>query len=580
MLELLANYTRNHRLAARGFKPKHVRWAIVCDADGRFLSVVELGDVGQKKNRGQVFPLCPEFERRAKQAGGMSEFLVDTAEVVALYGKEAQTPKIKKKHEFFGSLLRDAGEVMPVLNLLAALLDDQVELKKLRADLERSKAKPQAKITFQVSGIFPIESGVWHDWWRKRRQTAIPAKTRKIAGKQMVCFGTGQATEPLERHPKVEGLADVGGLTMGDVLIGFDKEAFSSYGLEKSSNAAVSEEAAYAYRATLNHLIAKNSQKLAGARVVHWFKSEVKPQEDPLAWLMVDEEEGELHAQQRARDMLRGISEGRRPDLANNYYYALTLSGAGGRVMVRDWMEGPFEELAGNIIRWFDDLAIIHRDGGRLALDPWFNSVMRSTVFGRTNREKAHNLPPQFVVKMWRVAVCCEPIPQAALGRALARFKADIVDKDKPFDHARMGLMKAYFVRQERMKGGEPVMRPCVNEEHPSPAYHCGRLMAVLAKLQYAALGDVGAGVVQRYFAAASATPALVLGRLVRGGQFHLNKLDPGLSHWYEEQIGKVMCRLGDAAPPTLTLEEQSLFALGYYHQWVDLRVEKSQENN
>ena len=123
-------------------------------------------------------------------------------------------------------------------------------------------------------------------------------------------------------------------------------------------------------------------------------------------------------------------------------------------------------------------------------------------------------------------------------------------------------------------------MRPCVNEEHPSPAYHCGRLMAVLAKLQCAALGDVGAGVVQRYFAAASATPALVLGRLVRGGQFHLNKLDPGLSHWYEEQIGKVMCRLGDAAPPTLTLEEQSLFALGYYHQWVDLRVKKSQENN
>ncbi len=35
--------------------------------------------------------------------------------------------------------------------------------------------------------------------------------------------------------------------------------------------------------------------------------------------------------------------------------------------------------------------------------------------------------------------------------------------------------------------------------------------MAVLAELQKAALKDVGAGVVQRYYAAASTTPALVL---------------------------------------------------------------------
>ena len=36
--------------------------------------------------------------------------------------------------------------------------------------------------------------------------------------------------------------------------------------------------------------------------------------------------------------------------------------------------------------------------------------------------------------------------------------------------------------------------------------------MALLAAIQEVALGDVGAGVVQRYYAAASTTPALVLG--------------------------------------------------------------------
>ena len=573
MLELLADYARKHELAGLGFKSKSVRWAIICNSDGRFLDVVELGDVEQKKNRGQEFPLCPEFERRAKQAGGMSEFLVDSAETVVLYGKEAQTQKVKGKHDFFVGLLRDAGEVMPVLKSLAALLEDQDQLVKLRARLEHAKARPQDKVTFQVDGAFPVESDVWHDWWHKKRQAAGPDRTQKAAGKPMVSFVTGQPVVPLETHPKVEGLAGTGGLAMGDVLVGFDKQAFTSYGLDQSENAAVSEEDAHAYRTALNDLISKHSQKLAGAKVVHWFKDKVKPEEDPLAWLQEGAETEERNAQRRASELLGSISEGRRADLAGNYYHALTLSGAGGRVMVRDWMEGQFKELVENIRQWFDDLSIVHRKGGRLARDPKFLAVMGATV------RELKDLPPPFVAKMWRVAVRSEPIPQPALARALARFKADIVDKDKTFNHARMGLMKAYHVRKARAERKDEDMKQYYNWEHSSPAYHCGGMMAVLAKLQQAALGDVGAGVVQRYYAAASATPALVLGRLVRGGQFHLNKLDPGLAHWYEERLGSISMQLGDNVPQTLTLEEQSLFALGYYQQWVDLRTRKSDDN-
>ena len=119
-----------------------------------------------------------------------------------------------------------------------------------------------------------------------------------------------------------------------------------------------------------------------------------------------------------------------------------------------------------------------------------------------------------------------------------------------------------------------------LNEEHPSPAYQCGRLLAVLAGLQRAALGDVGAGVVQRYYAAASSTPALVLGRLTRTSQFHLNKLEGGLAYWYESQLASIWGRIKDSVPPTLTLEEQSLFALGYYQQMADMRTKKSDNSN
>ena len=110
-------------------------------------------------------------------------------------------------------------------------------------------------------------------------------------------------------------------------------------------------------------------------------------------------------------------------------------------------------------------------------------------------------------------------------------------------------------------------MEPYLNESHPDSAYHCGRLMAMLAALQYRALGDVGAGVIQRYYAAASATPALVLGRLIRTSQFHLDKLDRGLARWHEGRIADTFGRIQSDIPLTLSLERQSLFALGYYQQ-------------
>jgi CRISPR-associated protein Csd1 len=116
-------------------------------------------------------------------------------------------------------------------------------------------------------------------------------------------------------------------------------------------------------------------------------------------------------------------------------------------------------------------------------------------------------------------------------------------------------------------------MTAYLNPDHPAHAYHCGRLLAVFAALQRAALGDVGAGVVQRYYAAASQTPGLILGRLVANSRNHLNKLDAKLAWWFENKLAEVMGRLGDGAPRILDLEGQGLFALGYYQQLADLRA-------
>jgi len=191
---------------------------------------------------------------------------------------------------------------------------------------------------------------------------------------------------------------------------------------------------------------------------------------------------------------------------------------------------------------------------------------------------------PPMTAGLYRVAARGEPIPFAAMAQALARVRVDTIQGERP-NHARMGLIKAYHLRKWRQEGAgmEGQLKPEVNADLQDRAYHCGRLLAVLGKLQTSALGDVGAGVIQRYYAAASTTPALVFGRLIRGAQPHLSKLGdqrPGLKVWYERQMSDICCRIGRPMPTTLSLEDQSLFALGYYQQLAALWAGKGKDED
>ena len=122
-----------------------------------------------------------------------------------------------------------------------------------------------------------------------------------------------------------------------------------------------------------------------------------------------------------------------------------------------------------------------------------------------------------------------------------------------------------------------------LNENSDNVAYQCGRLMAVLAALQDVATNyKVKSGVIQRYYASASCTPALVFGRLIRNSHNHLDKISSGLAGLYEKRIANIWSKIQTSLPKTLSLEEQTLFAMGYYQQMAQMnkeREERKQEN-
>jgi CRISPR-associated protein Csd1 len=551
-----------------GFARKKVKWAISCTNDGRFTGVIQLDE-----GKGRAFDRCPNLSQPELVGGDetRAHFLVESLPAVALYWKDDLDAKdqerFRAKHTYFCMLLEKSAGSAPYLAAAAKMLSNEEALQAIHQDLARQKAKPTETATILIESVNPLERNEWWDWWRRFRSTLkVPGAGLGLG--RMRCFATGELIEPAATHPKIKGLAGVGGLGTGDVLVGFDKQAFQSYGLEQSANAAVSEAAATAYAETLNRLISEKSVKLGNVLEVYWFTEAIPEDDDPLAWIKEPLEQTEASAELKARQLLQAIRTGHRPDLAQNRYVALALSGAAGRVMVREVMEGSFETLVMNVERWFTDLSVVARDGKGLCQSQKFLAVAGALV------RELDDLASPWVQRLWHAALTGGGIPAFAIARTTLRVRVDVIN-DQAASHAKMGLIKAFHIRQ-----GDQNMQPYLNPDHPHPAYHCGRVLAVLARLQRAALGDVGAGVVQRYYTAASQSPGLILGRLAANAKNHLGKLEGGLAHWYETQIADVMSRIGDAAPRTLNLEEQSLFALGYYQQLAALNAGKSGGNS
>lgn len=106
-----------------------------------------------------------------------------------------------------------------------------------------------------------------------------------------------------------------------------------------------------------------------------------------------------------------------------------------------------------------------------------------------------------------------------------------------------------------------------LNEQTNYLPYVLGRLFAVLEGLQKKANPDINTTIKDRYFNSASATPAIVFPRLINLAEKHLKKLDKSLATYYSNMIGELENRIDQTLPTRMSLQDQSTFQTGYYHQ-------------
>lgn len=119
-----------------------------------------------------------------------------------------------------------------------------------------------------------------------------------------------------------------------------------------------------------------------------------------------------------------------------------------------------------------------------------------------------------------------------------------------------------------------------MNPESTNVPYALGRLFSVLEAIQQTANPGINATIKDKYFNAASSTPATIFPILGNLAQKHLKKLkgsNVGLCVFYEKQLSELADLIGESYPTRMNLPQQGSFQLGYYHQTA-ARYQKKEE--
>lgn len=609
MLKALYDYgIRNNLSVPPGFIKKPIRAYICLTQTGEFLGIEQCGK--------EEIQTCPDIGSMANSPDKCNP-LAEKAEIILGYSE--------KKSEYFRKLLKEGGQSADCLNVCLYALGSGTTLTDIRQEAELRKVKNSDRISFRVDGTPVVADQKILQWWMEYRKTLTEERNVPLTR----CLITGELTAPLATLPVVSGLQVVGGHSRGEALFCFDKSAFQSYGLKQSANAPVSEEAFAVVKEAVNDLLAGapamyNREKnrdfnptapiYAGMKFLHWYDFSLNPEDDLIynSFQADDEEESEeseeLHRQaelekrDKADAVINAVLSGGTPKRLQGNYHILLISGNNGRAVIRRYEHGSYQNLRENLKKWTDDLALQDNYGTGLLRPKKLYARLIRLVKNQNNtgqklseqiKKELAGITPAIIMAI----INGTPLPDTVAVRALSYIRSKLLsagDSDKKTilpDGIACQWLKVWLVRKRKMRNEEENLMECYDPNFNNAAYHCGAWLAVYANLQRAAMEDINATLVQRFYASASRTPALVFGTLERMGTVYLDKLHKekrGIDRIYEEKLNEVCAFFGSAPdhqlPATLNLEGQSYFALGYRQMCTQIiadikdRQEKNQE--
>ncbi len=579
-----------------------VRWIIHLDANGNLVASGPQETEGPRRNKGHEYSV-PKTSR-ATNSGNVADFLVDDiGAIFCLNTKPGEPPnaravaKLKAKHEDFWRQIRDAKEATGD-SRFDAILNFQSRLKGkapsfLRLDEKETgwlvktasnDEKPLGSDLFSFAvcvpeAIFLNESVREH--WRKIHAAEMQGTEEEA--QSGLCLVTGESDVALARThtPMVTGLPKPAKGT-GAGIVGFESPSFRSYGFEKSYNAPTSVSASKAYLLALQFLSKREDHWLTlGPTWLCFWAAQSESASTLFARLL--NKPDTLTVRKFMTAPWAGIEK---PPLDTEKFFAGTLTAAGPRIVVKEWLQTTVADAADNFRRWFADLEldVPQRPPAKPKADGEEKDFHPLSVYwlARTTVREAKDLAPEVPAQLYRAALEGSAPTVSLLTPILNQLHSKLVRDENYtvlYDQSRFALLKLILNRNRKNTTME--LKTELTADTDDPAYNCGRLLAILAAAQDKAHDYKleGAGVAERYFGTASSSPGSVFPLLLRLNRHHLNKISKsnrfaGHERFIGEQIQGV-CALFKPAKPglppmfprTLDLQAQGRFALGFYQQ-------------
>jgi CRISPR-associated protein Csd1 len=548
------------KLPIEGYNNVPLKWIVIIDLDGNLLGFDDLGD--------RVKRMLPDCKRAS---GIKPKLLADKCDYVFAYAEaDVAADKVTERHRQFKELIgkcaahTQESSVLAIAKFLDKWLPERDNEKLIDKGIE-----PSQVVTFGVkypdgntvipadalAGITAIES-----FWARSLTGEDDEDNQQVI---MTCLVTNQERPVEERLPvAIKGIPN--GQTSGTALVSANALPFSSYGLKNSLTSPICREAGEGFAKALNYLLASDDSKFIlnnNVAFVFWTQNSTKV--TSAVW--------KNDQPKKIREILVGLISGNRrlARLKADRYYAVALSASGARVVVRDWIDVSLHVAIQNLINWFDAQDLVDTWGEEDEKRKYLSIYRLSKCLYRdAKKDDIARISTQLI----HVAIQGGRLPNEILAQLIRRNRAE-----RDVDRDRAALIKLVLTTQYP---NQITNMNCLNEDPQfteqldRAAYYCGRLLAQLEQIQIQALGrDVNATLIDRFYGAASATPGKVLGKLVENSQPHLARIRKDKRGVYEalqQQLEDILSNISpeDGKFPTnLNTVQQSIFALGYYHQ-------------
>jgi len=538
--------------------------------------------------------------------------------VLGLPSKKDETD-IKEKLESFQEEIRKIYTEFPKNDGFKAIYQFYEKGQYLVAQKDEAlKKAKEAWIAFRLSTTSDPHQLIGSD--EDARQYRISDESNRVSI-DACCMITGKRESIAKTHKGIKISRD------NPPLISFQSNAgYDSYGKEQGANAPISERASDAIAKGLNILLEwgrNTNYKIGDTTFVFWSTLQ---KDDLLSAYKeatftglpsnsdFEEEENEVSSSsneskekldpeknvrvlKRALEVVRGYQsyiDKEHPDR----FYILGLTPNKSRLSVKLWMEGTVREIVGNTLQHLEDMNIVNWDGLGDECNPSLRSlksIFKAILPIPTNKKESDiNYPPHIVQGLLESIVKGLPYPLALQNACLERIRHERSKKDakgrriSPITETRIALLKASFNRKHRKNNNIKKLTMALDLSNNAPAYLAGRLFFILEDVQKQAIGyDINSSIADRYFIRAAGDPKIVFGELLVKANYHLRKIERsnGRSHFARKEIEAILGLLPqEVISPVDTqgqtkqgLDDESLFAVGYYHQGAEYRRRRAE---